>query len=94
MSLSDSAKRSVRTGYHAFIAVVTAAPTVIPLVVSATKGTPYAERVAALGAVAIGWIAGVAVLVNKLEDAGVLPALLRTAGGEPTDVAPAPDPAP
>lgn len=78
MTLKASTKRSLRSGFHALIAVLT----VLPLLASSVAAPEKAAGVVAAVAV-------VSKVVNALEDAGLIPAWLKD--GAATPAAPAED---
>lgn len=86
ITLSDAARRSLRTLYHAVLALITLVPAGLALLPS---GSPLAAK----GAVIAGSVAAVAAIINKLEDAGLIPSWLKAAPA-PADPALASAPAP
>lgn len=70
MKLSDSIRRALRTGFHAVIALVTLVPALFALL-------PSGSPVAAKGGIIVAAVAAVSALINKLEDAGLIPAWLK-----------------
>lgn len=70
--LSPSGKRVARTAYQVLVAVVTIAP----LLVTVLASTPAAGVAVLVG----GWIAVVALVLNRAEDAGLIPAWLKAEG--------------
>lgn len=77
IKLSDSTRRALRTLIHAVLAV----PAVLALLPS---GSPFAEK----SAVIVAAIAAVSALINKLEDAGLIPSWLKDAPVSADDTAP------
>lgn len=67
--MSQSTKRIVRTAYQIVVALITIAPVLVTLL----SGTPVAAQVGIFAA----WVAAVAAIINKLEDAGLIPAWLK-----------------
>ena len=70
MNLSDSAKRSLRTIYQLLLTLIVAVPAIVVLVPAGSEVAPYVVAFAAA-------VAGVARLVNALEDRGLIPAWLK-----------------
>lgn len=68
MKLSDSTRRALRTMLHAVLAI----PAVLALLPS---GSPFAAKSAAI----VAAVAAVSALINKLEDAGLIPSWLKNA---------------
>jgi hypothetical protein len=78
--MTDSTKRILRTCLQVLAALVV----VTPMLVTFLAGTPIAAQVGTFAAA----VAAVAAVVNKLEDAGVLPPWLKGDGnvdGSDTD---------
>lgn len=90
--MSDSTRRAVRTLYHALLAMITLVPA---LLAALPSDSPLAVKGAGIAAA----VAAVSAIVNKLEDAGLIPAWLKqapaadTAADAPEADAPASDPA-
>lgn len=70
LTLSPAAKRALRTLYQGVLALITLVPA---LVVALPEGSPLAVK---LGAV-VAAVAAVSGVLNKLEDAGLIPAWLK-----------------
>lgn len=70
MTISPSTKRSIRTLYQGAIALLTVVPAFVALLPS---DSPLAVQ---LSAVVVG-IAAVSKVINKLEDAGLIPAWFK-----------------
>jgi hypothetical protein len=68
--VTDSTKRAFRTVYQAVLAAVV----VVPLLATALEGTPLAAKLA----VALTVVGLVSKIVNVLEDAGLIPAWLKS----------------
>ncbi|GAB7004424.1 hypothetical protein JCM18899A_18970 [Nocardioides sp. AN3] len=67
--MSESTKRAIRTAYQVLVALITIAP----VLVTVLKGTPVEVQVGIFA----GWVAAVATIINRLEDAGLIPAWLK-----------------
>lgn len=70
MQLSASTKRAVRTLYQAVLAMILVVPV---LLAALPAGSPLAVELAGIAAA----VAAVSAAVNKLEDAGRIPAWLK-----------------
>lgn len=70
MVLSAAAKRGLRTLYQALLAMIVVVPV---LLAALPAGSPLAVE---LGGIAAA-VAAVSAVVNKLEDAGLIPAWLK-----------------
>lgn len=70
LTLSPATKRALRTLYQGVLALITLVPA---LVVALPEGSPLAVK---LGAV-VAAVAAVSGVLNKLEDAGLIPAWLK-----------------
>lgn len=70
MQLSASAKRSLRTLYQAVLALLTFVPA---LLVVLPEGSPAAVKYGSV----VAAVAAASAVVNKLEDAGLIPAWLK-----------------
>lgn len=68
--MKDSTKRSLRTGYQALVALVTAAPVIVLALPGDVQTIPV---VVAFGI----WVGVVTRIITALEDAGIIPAWLR-----------------
>ena len=68
--MTESTRRVLRTIYQLVVALITIAP----LLVTLLAGTPVEVQVGVFA----GWVAAVAAIINKLEDAGLLPAWLKS----------------
>lgn len=71
MKLSDSTKRSLRTAYKAIVAILT----VVPIAIAALPVDLSTTQLVVLVAASI---AAVDRAINALEDAGLVPAWLRS----------------
>lgn len=81
MTLSTGTKRTIRTAYQGLVALFTVVPIFIALL---PADAPLAVQLASV----IVAVTGVTKLINKLEDAGVIPAWLKD---ENTDYEPVDD---
>lgn len=73
--MSESTKRVIRTWYQLLIALITITPALVTLL----RDTPVELQIVTFA----GWVAAVSAGVNRLEDAGLIPAWLKTpADGE------------
>ena len=70
LKLTESKRRGIRTLYQAVIAMLTVVPVLLALL---PDGSPLAVQ---LGGIAAA-VAAVSTLINKLEDAGLIPAWLK-----------------
>lgn len=70
LKLSPAARRALRTLYQAALAMVVIVPA---LLAALPEGSPAAVE---LGGIAVA-VGAVSALVNKLEDAGLIPAWLK-----------------
>ena len=73
--MTDSTRRVLRTGYQIVVSLVLAVPLILLALPAEVQAAPLA--------VAVGvWIGVVARAINSLEDAGLIPAWLKS---EPSD---------
>lgn len=70
--MKPSTKRALRTGYQAVLALIV----IVPVLVSSL---PVTAQVTAI----VSAVAAVAKIVNALEDAGLIPAWLKSVPAEP-----------
>lgn len=71
LKLSPAARRALRTLYQAVLAMLVVVPALLALL---PEGSPLAVELAGIAAA----VAAVSGLVNKLEDAGLIPAWLKS----------------
>lgn len=81
---TSSTRRSVRTLLHGAIALVSALPVIIPLIQNLVADNMTEAMTATAGTLVV-WSATVSKIINALEDAGVIPAILK-AGTSPSPV--------
>lgn len=84
MTMTDSTRRALRVLAHGLVAFVIAVP-----VMAAALPTP-AGRIADVAAAVVALCAVAAKVINALEDAGLIPAVLKAPASDGADPIPSP----
>ncbi|MCC7045038.1 MAG: hypothetical protein IT183_14330 [Acidobacteria bacterium] len=76
--MNDSTRRTIRTAYQTTVALLTAVPVLLVIVLGALpEGSDLAVQVGAIFASIVAGVAAVTKILTVLEDRGIIPAWLK-----------------